>query len=149
MRWTVSPCLGATKLVHQNCWDCALEPRSHNYWSPGAGARSPQQEKPLQRKAQVPQLESSRCFPQLEKRAHVAHLAQPNNKIKLKNKSRSQLCWFGSFQIMFIPTYPRICLALVFNYSPPAHTPRHTLPSPSSYDLLELMEILCFSFKLF
>ena len=24
---------GATKPVHHNYWDCALEPASHNYWA--------------------------------------------------------------------------------------------------------------------
>ena len=27
-------CRGATKLVRHNYWACALEPASHNYWSP-------------------------------------------------------------------------------------------------------------------
>ena len=26
-------CLRATKPVHHNYWDCALEPASHNYWA--------------------------------------------------------------------------------------------------------------------
>ena len=29
-------CCGATRPVCHNCWACALEPTSHNYWSPRA-----------------------------------------------------------------------------------------------------------------
>ena len=42
-------CRGATKLVRHNYWACALEPTSHNYWSPRATtteARAPQLLKP-------------------------------------------------------------------------------------------------------
>ena len=31
--WYDSTCGGATKLVHHNCWGCALEPWSHNHWA--------------------------------------------------------------------------------------------------------------------
>ena len=31
--WEDPTCHGATKLVHHNCWTCALEPVSHNYWA--------------------------------------------------------------------------------------------------------------------
>ena len=27
-------CHGTTEPVHTNCWACALEPGSHNYWAP-------------------------------------------------------------------------------------------------------------------
>ena len=33
---TSTPCRGATKPMHHNCWACALEPGSRNYWSPCA-----------------------------------------------------------------------------------------------------------------
>ena len=32
--WEDPTCLRATKPVHCNYWACALEPASHNYWSP-------------------------------------------------------------------------------------------------------------------
>ena len=31
--WEDPTCPGATKPVHHNYWDCALEPASHNYWA--------------------------------------------------------------------------------------------------------------------
>ena len=63
-------CCGATKRVRHNYWACALEPGSHNYWAREPQllslratttearvprARAPQQEKPLQWEAHVPQ----------------------------------------------------------------------------------------------
>ena len=49
-----STCRGAAKPLCHNCWAWALEPASHNYWSPCATttevhmprAHAPQQEKP-------------------------------------------------------------------------------------------------------
>ena len=32
--WEDPTCYGATKPTHHNYWACALEPRSHDYWSP-------------------------------------------------------------------------------------------------------------------
>ena len=56
-------CHGATKPVRRNYWACALEPMSHNYWSPctttteahAPRAHAPQQEKPPQWEACAPQ----------------------------------------------------------------------------------------------
>ena len=48
-------CCGATKPVRHNYWACALEPVSHNYWARVPRARAPQQEKPPQWEARVPQ----------------------------------------------------------------------------------------------
>ena len=56
-------CRGAIKPVHHNYLTCALEPLSHNYWSPHATtteaheprARALQQEKPPQWEAHAPQ----------------------------------------------------------------------------------------------
>ena len=53
--WEDPTCRGATKPVHHNYWACALEPASHNYWARAPRARAPQQEKPLQWEARVPQ----------------------------------------------------------------------------------------------
>ena len=74
--WEDSTCHGTTKPVCHNYWICALAPMSSNYWvhvlqlrkpvSPRAHA--PQQEKFLQWKARKPQLESSPCSLQLEKK---------------------------------------------------------------------------------
>ena len=47
--WEDPTCHGATKPVCLNYWVCALEPASHNYWSPRATtteAREPQLLKP-------------------------------------------------------------------------------------------------------
>ena len=66
--WEEAPCYGATKLVPHNHWACALEPGSHNYWAPVPyTACAPQQKKPPQWEAYVPQLESSPYSPQLKK----------------------------------------------------------------------------------
>ena len=48
-------CRGATKPVRHSCWDCALEPGSHNYWARLPRAHAPQQEKPPQGEARAPQ----------------------------------------------------------------------------------------------
>ena len=56
-------CCGATKPMHHNYWACALEPASHNCWSPRATTTearaprvcAPQQEKPPQWEARAPQ----------------------------------------------------------------------------------------------
>ena len=69
---------GATKLMSHNYWACALEPPSHNYWSPHATvikskrprACAPQEETPPQWEAHSLQLESSPCSPQLDKGLH-------------------------------------------------------------------------------
>ena len=88
-----STCRGTTKPVCHNYWTCALEPMSSNYWvhalqlmkplSPRAHA--PQQEEFLQRKARRPQLETSPCSLQLEKKpAQQWRLCTARNKqIKL------------------------------------------------------------------
>ena len=64
-----------TKPKGHSFWVCSLELLCHNSWacvlqvlkSARPGARAPQQEKPPQREARTPQLESSPCSPQLEK----------------------------------------------------------------------------------
>ena len=60
-------CHKAAKPVCHHFW-VALEPGGCNCWSPCAHAA--QQENPLQWEAQTPQLDSSPCFPQLEKSPH-------------------------------------------------------------------------------
>ena len=74
-----SPC---TTTIEPVLWSPAAttaEPTWCNYWSPRAHA--PQQEKPLQWKAQAPQLESSPCSPQLGKSLQSEEdRALPKNK---------------------------------------------------------------------
>ena len=74
--WLDPTCHRATKLMHQNYWACALEPRSHNHGAPGLQLLKPmlprvralQQEKPPQWEARAPLLESSLYSLQLKKK---------------------------------------------------------------------------------
>ena len=71
----------------RNCWTCALEPESRNYWvhvlqllKPGhPRACALQQEKPPQQETPAPQLEGSPCLLQLEK-ARAATKTQHSQK---------------------------------------------------------------------
>ena len=58
-------CHGAAKPVHHNCWACALEPGSCNYWRPCVPG-APQWKK-LSEEAGTWLPESSSCSSQLEK----------------------------------------------------------------------------------
>ena len=76
-------CQAATKPVHHNCWACALEPGSFNYWvlrSAYPRAPAPQQEKPPQWEAHTLQLESSPHSPQLEKTHEAMKTQNSQNK---------------------------------------------------------------------
>ena len=63
----------------------ATKPAHRNYWSSNLRVRAPQQEKPLQWEARVPQQVSNPRSPQPEKRLHSSgEPAQP--KVKYINK---------------------------------------------------------------
>ena len=72
-------CHRATKPVCHNYWACALEHVSHNYWAREPRARAPQQEKPLQWEAHLPQLEK-------------AHMQQRRPNAAKKKKSLNKHC---------------------------------------------------------
>ena len=85
-------CCGATKPMHPNYWACALEPASHNYWSPHASSPGSTREATAMRSPRTA-TKSSPCSPQLEK-AH-AQQRRPNTAKKKKNfkvKVQRPLC---------------------------------------------------------
>ena len=92
--WEDPTCHRATKLVHHNYWACALEPASHDYWSPCATpteahmprARALQQEKPPQWEAHCTTTKSSPHLPQLEKAR--AQQRRPNAAKNKTNKNK-------------------------------------------------------------
>ena len=85
----------ATQPMHHNCWACAPEPGSHNYWALKLQllkSERPQQEKPPQWEAWERQLETGPSLQQLEK-SPCSHKdsAQPKiSKYKFFLKSRQQ-----------------------------------------------------------
>ena len=60
-------CHGPTKPVHHNNWACALEPTSHNYWSPCATATE----------AHVPQLLKPVCLEPVLRNKRSHHSEKP------------------------------------------------------------------------
>ena len=72
-------------LVRSQGIEGATKPAHRNYWSSNLRVRAPQQEKPLQWEARVPQQVSNPRSPQPEKRRHSSgEPAQP--KVKYINK---------------------------------------------------------------
>ena len=65
--------------MHHNCWACALEPGSQNYWTHVPRACAPQ-EKPLQREARTRQLDSSPCSLQLQEKLMQDPAPPPHQK---------------------------------------------------------------------
>ena len=88
--WEDLTCFRATKPMCHNYWACTLEPVSHSYWNPPVPEPcAPQQEKPLQWEAHVPQLGSKPRVPQLRKAPAATKTQQPKPKIKkLKCKKK-------------------------------------------------------------
>ena len=64
--WDDPTCHGASKPVHYNCWACALEPGSHNYWSPHTLEPGLRNRRNHRSKKPSHCNESSPCLPQQE-----------------------------------------------------------------------------------
>ena len=87
-------CHGAAKPVCHNCWACALEPASHNYWSPRAAtteacmprARAPRQREATTMRCLHTATKSSPCSLQLEKACTQQRRPNAARKNKLKKK---------------------------------------------------------------
>ena len=90
--WEDPTCHGATKLVHHNYWACALEPTSHNYWSPRAWSLCSATREATAMRSLCTTTKSSllpHCSLQLDK----AHMQQwrPNAAKKKKRKKKEQI----------------------------------------------------------
>ena len=75
-------CRGATKSMCHNYWACALEPASHNYWSPRAYSPCSATREATSMRSPRTTMKSSLRLPQLEK----AH-AQQRRTIAAKKKT--------------------------------------------------------------
>ena len=74
-------CRGATKPVHHKYWACALEPASHNYWSPCAWSPCSTTRQATTMRSVCTATKSSPCSLQLEKaRAQQRRPSTAKNK---------------------------------------------------------------------
>ena len=94
-------CHGAAKPVHGNYWACALEPASHNYWSPHAYSPCSATRETTATRGPHTAMKSSLRSPQLEKAC--VQQWRPKAAKSIINK-RFLLCWdvFPLYHLEFL-----------------------------------------------